>query len=205
MPAGRPSMGDGRPSMSPSASSRWNKDPSSASATASSGSVLYQRACVSAPDLSARDPLLPAPVTTPAAPPVPLKKGKGPIFLEPLSRRSLLSQSPEVDSAEEARKEKLGLRSPNSPISEDELKQILLPAYVPPKYGLFDVFPFSLLVGWLTARGHDVKGRKAARLRARMWKSVRMGHGAGGGNLPLEISLYLVSFSDFCFCTEMVC
>ena len=191
MPAGKPSFGDARPSMSPSVSSRWNKDPSSASATPSTGSVLYQRACVSAPDISTRDTLLPAPVTTPAAPSSPAKKEKGPIFLEPLPRRPLPSQSPEVGGAEEARKERPAPRSPNSPISADELEEILLPGYMPPKYHFFDVFPFSLLVRWLTAHGQDVRGRKAARLRA------KMGRGAGGGNVPLEISLYLVSLADF--------
>jgi len=178
MPAGRPSRGDARPSTSPSDSSHWNKDPSLTSATPSRGSV---------------GDLLPAPVTTPIAPAVPSKEGKRPIFLEPLPRRPPASQSTEVDRAEEARKEKLGLRSQDLHISEDE--QSLLPAYMPPKYHFYDLFPFSLLVRWLTARGRDVKGRKAARLRARMLKSARRGHGAGGGNLPLEMSLYIVSLT----------
>ena len=66
----------------------------------------------------------------------------------------------------------------------------LLPAHSPPKWTVFDVFPFSLLVKSLTKRGKDVGGRKAARLRA------RMGRGTGGRvvsqNVPLEITLYLV-------------
>lgn len=65
----------------------------------------------------------------------------------------------------------------------DEL--YLLPARNPPKFAIFDVFPFSLLVRQLTKRGKDVKGKKAARLRA----STRESH-----NIPLEISLYLVRF-----------
>jgi putative membrane protein len=63
----------------------------------------------------------------------------------------------------------------------------LLPAHMPPKYHIFDLFPFSLLVQYLTKRGKEVKGKKAARLRAKMRKN------AVSHNLPLEISLYLVS------------
>jgi len=68
---------------------------------------------------------------------------------------------------------------------QDEL--YLMPAYMPPKYGLFDLFPFSLLVGYLSKRGKDVKGKKGARVRAQL-KEHSVSH-----NLPLELSLYLVS------------
>lgn len=68
--------------------------------------------------------------------------------------------------------------------------QGLLPSRMPPKFSYFDVFPFSLLVKLLTHRGKEVKGRKAARLRA------KMGPGKRGRivthNVPLEITLYLV-------------
>ncbi|OSD07945.1 UPF0187-domain-containing protein [Trametes coccinea BRFM310] len=64
----------------------------------------------------------------------------------------------------------------------------LLPARMPPKYHLFDLFPFSLLVHALTKRGKDVKGKKAARIRAKL-RSRTVTH-----NLPLEISLYLSSY-----------
>jgi len=64
----------------------------------------------------------------------------------------------------------------------------LLPARNPPQFAIFDVFPFSLLVRQLTKRGKDVKGRKAARLRATMREHV-VSH-----NIPLEISLYLSSY-----------
>ena len=64
----------------------------------------------------------------------------------------------------------------------------LLPARNPPKFAIFDVFPFSLLVHQLTKRGKDVKGKKAARLRASMREHI-VSH-----NIPLEISLYLVRF-----------
>lgn len=68
---------------------------------------------------------------------------------------------------------------------EDEV--YLMPAKNPPPYGLFDIFPFSLLVRYLTEKGKAVKGKKAARLRAKM-KNEAISH-----NLPLELSLYLVS------------
>ncbi|KIM90417.1 hypothetical protein PILCRDRAFT_766254 [Piloderma croceum F 1598] len=64
---------------------------------------------------------------------------------------------------------------------------LLLPARMPPKYSYFDLFPFSLLVRFLTNDGKQVKGRKAARLRARMQT-------AESQNLPLAISLYLSSY-----------
>ncbi|KIK93068.1 hypothetical protein PAXRUDRAFT_26471 [Paxillus rubicundulus Ve08.2h10] len=68
---------------------------------------------------------------------------------------------------------------------KDEL--YVLPAQIPPKYSVFDLFPFSLLIKMLTKRGHDVKGKKAARLRAQM-RNHREGM---SHNIPLEISLYL--------------
>jgi len=61
----------------------------------------------------------------------------------------------------------------------------LLPARNPPKFAIFDVFPFSLLVRQLTKRGKDIKGKKAARARATMREHA-------SHNIPLEISLYLV-------------
>jgi ion channel-forming bestrophin family protein len=61
----------------------------------------------------------------------------------------------------------------------------LSPSRMPPKYSLFDFFPFSLLVHALTKKGKNIKGKKAARARAKL----NISH-----NLPLEISLYLVCF-----------
>ncbi|KAI0659116.1 UPF0187-domain-containing protein [Cubamyces menziesii] len=75
-----------------------------------------------------------------------------------------------------------------SGISGTQEDNFLLPARMPPKYHLFDLFPFSLLVHALTKRGKDVKGRKAARIRAKL-RSKTVTH-----NLPLEISLYLSSY-----------
>jgi hypothetical protein len=64
----------------------------------------------------------------------------------------------------------------------------LLPARDPPEYSYFDLFPFSLMVKFLTKRGRKVKGKKAANLRAKMQ------HHSSTQNLPLEISLYIVRF-----------
>ncbi|KAF8650702.1 hypothetical protein AX16_005075 [Volvariella volvacea WC 439] len=64
----------------------------------------------------------------------------------------------------------------------------LFPAQIPPKYHYFDIFPFSLLIKCLTRKGKEVRGKKAARLRAKM-KDRAVSH-----NLPLEISLYLSSY-----------
>lgn len=62
----------------------------------------------------------------------------------------------------------------------------LMPARMPPKYGLFDLFPFSMLVRLLTKKGKDISGKKAAKMRAKLRSNVET------HNLPLEISLYLV-------------
>jgi putative membrane protein len=78
-------------------------------------------------------------------------------------------------------------RPSNHPLDEPTL----LPSRIPPQFSYFDVFPFSLLVKLLTAKGKELKGRKAARLRAKMGSGKRgtiVSH-----NVPLEITLYLVS------------
>jgi hypothetical protein len=64
----------------------------------------------------------------------------------------------------------------------------LMPARDPPQYSFFDLFPFSLLVKFLTKRGRKLKGKKAALLRAKLH------HQSVTQNLPLEISLYIVRF-----------
>ena len=64
----------------------------------------------------------------------------------------------------------------------------LLPARIPPQYSYFDVFPFSLMVKFLIKRGRKIRGKKAARLRAKL-------HHPRTENLPLEISLYIVRFT----------
>jgi len=72
--------------------------------------------------------------------------------------------------------------------SSGEGDGFLLPARNPPRYSYFDLFPFSLLVKFLTKRGKQVKGKKGAKLRARLQ------HHSVTHNLPLEISLYLSSY-----------
>ncbi|CCM03451.1 uncharacterized protein FIBRA_05584 [Fibroporia radiculosa] len=67
----------------------------------------------------------------------------------------------------------------------------LLPARNPPQYHLLDLFPFSLVVKLLTKRGKDVKGKTAARIRAKL-RSKTVSH-----NLPLEISFYLVNKTNY--------
>lgn len=68
---------------------------------------------------------------------------------------------------------------------QDE-ESFLMPAYKPPKYRIYDLFPFSLIVRCLSEREKDLKGKKAARVRAQL-KQHTTSH-----NLPLELTLYLV-------------
>lgn len=62
---------------------------------------------------------------------------------------------------------------------------VLLPASMPPKNSIFDVFPLSLFVKCLWRKGREIKGKKAAKMRAKHVVVTR--------NVPLEISMYLVS------------
>ncbi|KAF4607505.1 hypothetical protein EYR38_001577 [Pleurotus pulmonarius] len=61
----------------------------------------------------------------------------------------------------------------------------LLPASLPPRCQIFDIFPFSLIVKRLTKNGLALEGKKAAKVRTLM-KNKTISH-----NIPLEISLYL--------------
>ena len=79
---------------------------------------------------------------------------------------------------------------PMSPSAGPGEEGLLLPARMPPKYGLFDLFPFSLLVRSLDKKGKELQGKKAARLRAKR-RGKQFSH-----NIPLEISFYLVSCFD---------
>ncbi|KAG8984482.1 hypothetical protein FRB94_009970 [Tulasnella sp. JGI-2019a] len=62
----------------------------------------------------------------------------------------------------------------------------LMPAYNPPEYALFDVFPFSMFVKFLSKRGKHVKGKKGAKVRAR--------DGTVNHNIPLELTLYMSAY-----------
>lgn len=61
----------------------------------------------------------------------------------------------------------------------------LAPSSDPPKWGMFDVWPLSLLVKVLTKRGKNVGGKKAAKERAK--------HNVISHNIPLEVTLYMAS------------
>lgn len=68
---------------------------------------------------------------------------------------------------------------------------VLLPSRNPPKFSIWDVFPFTLLVNRLTKKGYHLGGRAAQRARAKLG----LGRGVEGEvlshNVPLEITLYL--------------
>jgi ion channel-forming bestrophin family protein len=119
---------------------------------------------------SASLPHLPLPATSPNA---------------PLQRPTFLPSPPSPRSATQPPMSKVGQKEKGSTGVSDE--GFLSPARMPPKYHLFDLFPFSLLVRMMTKKGKDVKGKTAARLRAKL-RDNTISH-----NLPLEISLYLVS------------
>ncbi|KAL0957453.1 hypothetical protein HGRIS_001250 [Hohenbuehelia grisea] len=51
---------------------------------------------------------------------------------------------------------------------------------MPPAHHLYDLFPFSLIVMCLTKRGKELKGKKGARLRARL-RNKTLSH-----NIPLK-------------------
>ncbi|RXW20398.1 hypothetical protein EST38_g5457 [Candolleomyces aberdarensis] len=75
-----------------------------------------------------------------------------------------------------------------SVIPAEEEEAHLFPASVPPRYTIFDLFPFSLLIGFIFDRGHQVKGKKASRIRMKLLKKT-VSH-----NLPLELTFYLSSY-----------
>jgi putative membrane protein len=76
----------------------------------------------------------------------------------------------------------------------------LLPSRNPPKFSIFDIFPFTMLVKPLTKRGVKLGGKTAQKARA------KMGYGRSDDvndvishNIPLEVSLYLVSYRCLSF------
>jgi putative membrane protein len=72
----------------------------------------------------------------------------------------------------------------------------LLPARNPPEHSLWDVFPFTLLVKPLTKRGWNLGGRRAHRARAHLGLGRDPDGEIVDHNIPLEITLYLVSASE---------
>ncbi|KAF8218041.1 Bestrophin, RFP-TM, chloride channel-domain-containing protein [Mycena galopus ATCC 62051] len=185
--------------------------PSLGSGNNGPGSFLYQRQA-SADNKSMSAPHLPLPATSPSArhpsfaskiAGIPERQTPPPLTIgvQPPTRLNSPVDRPEGASdmrsnkSLDARSFKSQLRSPlpgepTKTILARADESFLLPGSMPPKYHLFDLFPFSLLVKCLTRRGAELKGKKAARMRARM-----IGGGKGGShNLPLEISLYLSSY-----------
>ncbi|KAG8915737.1 hypothetical protein FRC00_000721 [Tulasnella sp. 408] len=81
-------------------------------------------------------------------------------------------------------------RSSTNPIPSSQAglqrQNTLLPANDPPKWAMFDVFPFSLFIKPQLKKGKSVAGKKAAKLRA---KEGNVNH-----NIPLEITFYLSSY-----------
>jgi hypothetical protein len=182
------------------------------------GSFLYQRQA-SGNSVSMSAPHLPLPATSPTSPRdrhhpsfaakiegIPeARRAPPPLLISPpTALNSPIEKSsggPELRSSKSMRSVMSALRSPlpNEPqkvILARADEAFLLPGSLPPKYHLFDLFPFSLLVKCLTKRGAELKGKKAARLRAKMASSV------GSHNLPLEISLYLVRLLSIIFRPE---
>jgi putative membrane protein len=103
--------------------------------------------------------------------------------LSPISARDAASIPPRIISPSH-RTNTFGANG----LTLDELEAGLLPARNPPEWGIFDVFPFSLLVKMRTRRGKEMKGKKARRMRAKL-RSETVSH-----NIPLEVSLYLSSY-----------
>ncbi|KAF5364959.1 hypothetical protein D9758_008139 [Tetrapyrgos nigripes] len=163
------------PVASPGSLKSIPESPETRTTGSTGGTFLHQRTNGGASQAPAEQEL-PAPVTAP-------KPRKNASFSLPKlfkDEKEKEKDDPPLSPAEEKRPERVILRR------EDE--SFLLPARDAPKYGIFDLFPFSLLVKALTRRGRELKGKKAARLRAKM-RNVGVSH-----NLPLEISLYLSSY-----------
>ncbi|KAI6112252.1 Bestrophin, RFP-TM, chloride channel-domain-containing protein [Pisolithus croceorrhizus] len=138
---------------------------------------------------------LPLPSTTPGARPSALS---APLIQEngvPLDDNQGERKSKSFDGMREKNRSSI---APSGAWTMDEPN--LKPAQIPPKYSVFDFFPFSLLVKMLTKKGKNVKGRKAARVRATMTGDAKARSAARNGsshldcNVPLALSLYLSSY-----------
>ncbi|PCH37039.1 UPF0187-domain-containing protein [Wolfiporia cocos MD-104 SS10] len=108
------------------------------------------------------------------------KAGQLPMPVTALRRVQVVS--PSID------REKVEKDDRTSMVNGFEPDSFLLPARNPPKYHLLDLFPMSIFVRLLTKRGKDIKGKTAAKIRAKL-RSKTVSH-----NLPLEISFYLSSY-----------
>ncbi|KAJ7080604.1 Bestrophin, RFP-TM, chloride channel-domain-containing protein [Mycena belliarum] len=194
--------------MSPTTSGRLSDASGNRPSLGNQSSFLYQRAPPSTGSMSA--PHLPLPVTAPGAQRdrrtsfkiqgIPERHVPPPLTISPPTRVGSPTDEKDEKGGASLRASR-SLRSIRSPGPGEPQKVILarsdeaflLPGSMPPKYHIFDLFPFSLLVKCLTKRGREVKGKKAARMRAKMLME-KNGQGSGSHNLPLEISLYLSSY-----------
>ena len=110
------------------------------------------------------------------------------------SRTSRISQIPQSPSRMQSFFSPFEERK--SPLEADceDMDMYLHPSRMPPKYHLFDFFPFSLLVKQFERRGWRLKGKKAAKFRARQEQKLAT---VTTHNIPLEITLYMVNFQCF--------
>ncbi|KAH9912457.1 UPF0187-domain-containing protein [Fomitopsis serialis] len=122
-----------------------------------------------------------SPIST--APPMPIV-GEGQLPLPATSPRRTTFANGLKPSMERDRGDKDEKTSTMNGVDEG----FLLPARIPPRYHLLDLWPLSLIVHLLAKRGKDVKGRTAARIRAKL-RSKTVTH-----NLPLEVSFYMSSY-----------
>jgi len=120
------------------------------------------------------------------APPQPTVSGSAPHL--PLPATTPGEVGTKIETPENRGVPRLRQTSKSDANSSDTLRETeLLPARDPPQYSYFDLFPFSLMVKFLTKRGRKLKGKKAATLRAKLQHHSTQ-------NLPLEISLYISSY-----------
>lgn len=164
------------------------------------GDVPYSSGNITAMTSASNLPLPPSPSSSHSF--VSVKRpgnptAQSPTPAETLAQRRGVSYAPEpilpapaTSSAPKRRPSFFSLRNStprgHASFGQSGSQPTLLPAALPPKYSIFDIFPFSLFVKLLTRRGKEVEGKKAARYRAR--------YGVVTHNVPLEISLYLVGF-----------
>lgn len=91
-------------------------------------------------------------------------------------------------------KNKRGAKGSTHPNGEP----VLLPARNPPPFGIFDIFPLTLLVKPLLNHGFDIGGKLAQKTRAKMPGGRDTGRGTAGAvvshNVPLEITLYMSAY-----------
>lgn len=180
LPAGLPSLVDvtsmdGESTRSPPLRARGDSSAPAAEVVEGHPSDLsLPPASPKSPTFQQQQSQLPPPVTA-----APGRSRKVSVQAGPPHPQRLISRSRTIDEKKQGDK--------SSTYSMHERDDFLLPARNPPKYHLLDLFPLSLLVGFLAKRGKEVKGKKAARIRAKL-RSKTVTH-----NLPLEISLYLVS------------